>query len=85
MSEIYTDRDYIADIKERINKRIKDSDGMQKELAELMGVSPQRLSDILHKESNITLKTLYRVCECLGLYPEIVLLDRIKRKNGEEK
>lgn len=39
----------------------------QKELAEKLGWKPSRVSKVLHGASNLTLKTLFQVCEALGI------------------
>lgn len=38
----------------------------QKELAQKLGWKPSRVSKVLHGASNLTLKTLFDVCEALG-------------------
>lgn len=39
----------------------------QKELADQLGWKPSRVSKVLHGASNLTLKTLFEVCEALNI------------------
>ncbi len=57
----------------------------QRELAERMGVSPARVSQILTGEqANLTLKTIGKIAFALGEDFELVERDKIKPKRNKE-
>ncbi len=51
----------------------------QSELGSMLGISPARVSQILHGDANLTIRSLVRIADVLGLELVIELRDR-KRK-----
>ena len=59
---------YSHNIAGRILAALEDKENMtQKQLAELMGVSPQQISKILSGNENLTLETISRLSDVLGV------------------
>ena len=59
---------YSSKIASRILAAMEDKEGMtQKKLAELMDVSPQQISKILKGNENLTLETIAKFSEALGV------------------
>jgi transcriptional regulator with XRE-family HTH domain len=57
----------------QIQKRIREMNLAQKDLAKKLGVSKSYVSQLLKGKSNMTLETLIKVANVLGLKPEINL------------
>ncbi|MDY6929945.1 MAG: helix-turn-helix transcriptional regulator [Pseudomonadota bacterium] len=55
------------DIAVKLASAVAQSGMTQKELADKLGWKTSRVSKVLHGASNLTLKTMFQVCEALGI------------------
>ena len=55
------------DIAVKLASAVAQSGMTQKELADKLGWKTSRMSKVLHGASNLTLKTMFQVCEALGI------------------
>jgi len=55
------------DIAVNLANAVAQSGMTQKELADKLGWKTSRMSKVLHGASNLTLKTMFQVCEALGI------------------
>src|SRR5579872_2655139 len=59
---------YSGNIALRVLAAMEEREGMtQKKLAELLGVSPQQISKIIKGQENLTLETIAKLSEALGV------------------
>lgn len=56
-----------GDITEFINKTLSDREFLRKDLAEVLDMTPQQVTNMLKEENNYTLKTLARISSALNI------------------
>ena len=78
--------DYSSQIERRImSEIIHDKDNSQKKLAAVLNVSPQMVSKIIKGQENLTLKSIAKISEVLGIeliiFPKYRYSDSVLNKN----
>lgn len=71
------------EIGKRIMRRRKESGYTQEKLSEMMGISKNHLSGIERGKFNVTLETIFRLCNTLGRTPDYFLIGQISATTDE--
>ena len=72
-----------VEIGRRIMRLRKESGYTQEKLSEMMGISKNHLSGIECGKFNVTLETIFRLCNTLGRTPDYFLIGQISATTDE--
>lgn len=87
LMEFENDPEFIAEelvleIIASLNKAMNERGITRRELAARLGTSPSFVSEVLNGKPNLTLLTLCRFAEALGLYPSVKLTPKRAARRG---